>query len=163
MQAMRERGSKMAAKRATIVALAAVAAALMLVPGTATATVYCVDATPGNLSDNWSVDPSCKTLSSTIPVALAAAETSPEPDSVLIGPGNYSLPTGVAPSFQQVHYSSSGGNTLQLRGAGADQTKLTMGSTAGVQTGLRISAPAGSSVSRFALRIPANVDSNQDI
>ena len=90
----------------TIAALAGVAAALMLLPAAATATVYCVDNTPGTLSDNSSVDPSCKVATMTIPLALETAQKSAEPDSVLIGPGSFTLPTGAGPSYFELFYES---------------------------------------------------------
>ena len=142
--------------------LAAVAAVLMMFPAGASATVYCVDNTPGTLSDNSSVDPSCKVATMTIPLALETAQKSAEPDSVLIGPGAFTLPVGVGPTYYELYYTSFNDNTLQLRGSGTGSTQLIMGSTTGTQEGLHINAPAGSSIWGFLMTIPKNGDSNHD-
>ena len=130
----------MAARAFTIAVLAA--ATLMLLPAGASATVYCVDNTPGTLSDNSAVDPSCKVATMTIPLALESAQKSAEPDSVLIGPGSFTLPAGAGPTYYELYYNSFNDNAIEIRGSGADATRLTMGSTTGVQKGLRITAPA---------------------
>src|SRR5262245_58977407 len=96
---------------AAIVAATAAVAALAL-PSTASADVYCVDATPGTLSDNHLVDPSCHIAAESIKIALSSAEGSAEADTVLIGPGDYMLPAGVGPNYRELAYSSiNAGNT----------------------------------------------------
>jgi hypothetical protein len=164
MRAKREKGRTMiGVKRLMTAALVPVAAALTLLPAAASATVYCTDNTTGTLSDNFSIDSSCKVATMTIPLALESAQKSAEPDSVLIGPGNYTLPAGVGPSYYELYYNSFNDNTIQIRGAGVDATRLTMGSTTGVQKGIRITAPTGSSISDLRVTIPSNSDANSDI
>jgi hypothetical protein len=131
-------------------------AALLVLPGSAGATVFCVDTTPGVLVDNDSIDPSCEAPQGTLLSALLAAQGQAGTDTVLVGPGSYTLPN--APNETEVHYSSSG--ILHLRGIGDPQ--LTMGGTAGLQTGVSIFAGDGSSVEGLSLRIPANVDPSGD-
>jgi hypothetical protein len=141
------------------VAIAAALAALWSAPG-ASATVYCVDDTPGELADNGAVDPSCETAQATIAAAVTTAESHAGPDSVLIGPGEFTLtPVGSNGAY---YNGVAAENTLQVRGAGAGSTHLTMGSTAGSQVGLWAYGPAGSTLSDFELTIPANSDGTGD-
>ncbi len=124
----------------TIAALAGVAAALMLLPAAASATVYCVDNTPGTLSDNSSVDPSCKVATMTIPLALETAQKSAEPDSVLIGPGSLRC----RPARARATSSSSTNPQRQhpaVEGERPGSTQLIMGSTTGTQEGLHDHGP----------------------
>ncbi|HKZ14379.1 MAG TPA: hypothetical protein VJL81_11085 [Solirubrobacterales bacterium] len=125
---------------------------LFALPGMAGATVFCVDTTPGVLVDNDSIDPSCEAPQPTILSGLAAAQNQAGPDSVLIGPGSYTLPS--APNASEVSYASEG--VLHLRGIG--NPHLTMGSTVGLQSGISIFAGNGSSVEGLSLTIPANAD-----
>jgi hypothetical protein len=126
--------------------------ALFVLPGIAGAAVICVDTTPGNLADNDSIDPSCDTAEPTIGAGLLAAQGQPGTDTVLIGPGNYTLPS--APGETESHYLSS--EVLHLRGIGGPH--LTMGGTTGTQLGMEIVAGDGSTVEGFSLTIPANAD-----
>jgi len=135
-------------------------AALWLATG-ASATVYCVDDTPGELADNGSVDASCETGKATIAEAVTAANSHAGADSVLIGPGEFTLaPSG---NIGVYYYSTEAANTLVLRGSGAGKTHLTMGSTSGYSTGLWLYAPAGSKVGDLELTIPANSDGMGDV
>jgi hypothetical protein len=145
-----------AGKWLTMVVLGA-AAVLMLLPGSAGANVYCVDATPG-LGDNGSVDPSCMTPLATMAEALSAARINAGADSVLVGPGNYTLPNSA--SDELTYSDSTPGNVLTFRGIG--QPHLTMGGTSGDQVGIFVSAVQGSSVEGLTVTIPANSDSNGD-
>ena len=125
---------------------------LFALPGVAGATVFCVDTTPGVLVDNDSIDPSCEAPQGTLLSALLAAQGQPGADTVLIGPGSYTL--AAAPNEAETHYASS--DVLHLRGIG--DPHLTMGGTQGMQTGLSIEAGDGSTVEGFSMTIPANVD-----
>ncbi len=145
----------------TLIAFLVLAAAWCF-PGTAAATVYCVDATPAELADNLAVDASCDAGQETIEAALTTAEGHAGPDSVLVGPGEFTLSPSSGPSKIEAFYSGSGENRLQLRGAGADLTHLTMGSTLETQKGLWVLAPAGSVVSDLRLTIPVNADGGGD-
>lgn len=131
-------------------------AALFALPGTAGATVFCVDTTPGVLVDNDSIDSSCEAPQGTLLSALLAAQGQAGTDSVLVGPGSYTLPN--APNEAEVHYASS--DVLHLRGIG--NPHLTMGGTAGSQSGISIFAGDGSSVEGLSLTIPANADGATD-
>lgn len=134
-------------------------AALWCVPATAGATVYCVDDTPGELGDNLAVDPSCETGVETVAAAITAAEVHAGPDSVLIGPGDFTLPAGSSPSeVEAYYYGGAVDNTIELRGSGIASTHLTMGGTSGNEKGISINAPAGSGVSDFELTIPPGGD-----
>jgi hypothetical protein len=133
-------------KRSLFGALLCALAALVLLPALASATVYCVN----------SSDPSCQTPAATIAAGLLAAETHAGADTVLVGPGNYTLPD--KPNAAEVSYNNTNvGNTIDLRGAG-DATHLTMGGTVEDETGVYLVAPEGSMVERMSLTIPANVD-----
>ena len=137
--------------------------AVVLLAPTASARVYCVDDTPGQLADNFDVDASCQHPIGTIAAALGVAQGHAGPDSVLIGPGHFTLPAlsgepGDAVEAQYLAGPDADGNQIELRGAGRDLTRLTMGSTHGSQVGFEIQAAAGSSLSDFALTIPANAD-----
>ena len=131
------------------------ALALWCVPATASATVYCVDDTPGELGDNLTVDASCETGVATVGAAITAAEVHAGPDSVLIGPGDFTLPAGASPSeVEAYYYGGAPDSTIELRGSGIASTHLTMGGTSGLEKGIWINAPAGSVVSDFELTIP---------
>jgi len=128
---------------------------------TAEAKVLCVDTTPGNLADNLNVDASCEQGKAKIGEALEAAAALPGADSVLIGPGQFPLPS--APDAIEAHYISlTPGNTVVVRGTPGGQTHLTMGGTSGNEWGLAIQAPAGSRVEDLSLTIPANADNTSD-
>jgi hypothetical protein len=135
------------------------ALALWWVPATASATVYCVDDTPGNLGDNLAVDASCETGVAEVSAALTAAEVHAGADSVLIGPGDFTLPAGASPSEVEAYYYSGGAaGPIELRGSGTASTHLTMGGTSGFEKGIWINASAGSVVSDFELTIPPGAD-----
>ena len=110
----------------------------LAVPALASANVYCVDTTPGQLGDNDSIDASCETPKGTIEEALGEASANPGEDSVLIGPGAYALPD--TPNASELLYSDAG--VLHLRGLG--HPHLMMGGTEGSQTGLSVVAGDGS-------------------
>ena len=137
-----------------------IAAVLLLsLPTFASATVYCVDDTPGTLADNDAIDPSCESPVGTVVAALAEAGTHAGADTVLLGPGELTLPA--TPNADEAHYSAGQPeNVLILKGTTG--THLTMGGTAGVQTAFNIAAPAGSRVEGVAVTIPANVDAFGD-
>jgi hypothetical protein len=139
-------------RKAVLLVFCGALGALFALPGTAGATVFCVDTTPGVLVDNDSIDPSCEAPQETLPTALQAAEVHAGTDTVLIGPGSYTLPN--APNATEAHYSGS--DVIHLRGIG--DPHLTMGGTAGLQTGINIYAADGSSIEGLSLTIPANVD-----
>lgn len=142
-----------------VAVLAAALVALWLAPG-ASATVYCVDATPSELADNKAVDASCETAKATIAEAVTTANSQAGADSVLIGPGDFTLaPEGNIGAY---YFSAEAANTIVLRGSGAGKTQLTMGSTTGYETGLWLSAPEGSRVADLELTIPANSDALGD-
>ncbi|MBS1879680.1 MAG: hypothetical protein JST31_09220 [Actinobacteria bacterium] len=133
-------------------------AALFLLPGTAAATVYCVDTTPGDLSDNKSIDASCETGTATLTSGLALAETHPGTDSVLVGPGNYVLAAN--PGGPEANYSEPG-QVVHVRGIGSPH--LTMGGTTGTEYGIAVTGAGGTTVEDLALTVPANSDSNAEI
>lgn len=128
----------------------------LAVPALASANVYCVDTTPGQLGDNDSIDASCETPKGTIQEALGEASANPGEDSVLIGPGAYALPD--TPNASELLYSDAG--VLHMRGLG--HPHLTMGGTEGSQTGLSVVAGDGSSVEGLTLTVPSNVDVKGD-
>jgi len=141
--------------------LLAVCALLSIGAGVAEAKVLCVDTTPGNLADNLNVDASCEQGKAKIGEALEAAAALPGADSVLIGPGQFLLPS--APNAIEAGYNSAtAGNTVVVRGDPSGQTHLTMGGTSGNEWGLAIQGPAGSRVEDLSLTIPANVDGASD-
>jgi hypothetical protein len=146
----------MVVKKGLFLLVLGVLGGLLALPGMAGATVFCVDTDPGVLIDNDSIDPSCEAPQGTILSALLAAQGQAGTDTVLIGPGSYTLPS--APNESEVHYSSGG--VLHLRGIG--DPHLTMGGTQGLQTGMNIFTGDGSSVEGFSMTIPANVDSSGD-
>lgn len=139
-------------RKAVMLVFCGVLGALFTLPGTAGATVFCVDTTPGVLGDNDSIDTSCETPQETLPTALQAAEVHAGTDTVLVGPGSYTLPS--APNAAEAHYAGS--DVIHLRGIGTPH--LTMGGTAGSQSGINIFAADGSSVEGLSLTIPANAD-----
>ncbi len=142
-------------------ALVAICALLSIGARAAEAKVLCVDTTPGNLADNLDVDASCEQGKAKIGEALEAAAALPGADSVLIGPGQFLLPS--APNAIEAGYNSlAAGNTVVVRGDPGGQTHLTMGGTSGNEWGLAIQGPAGSRVEDLSLTIPANVDGSSD-
>jgi hypothetical protein len=150
----------------TPLAVAAVLVALTaacVAASAASASVYCIDDTPATLADNLGVDASCETGVETIVAALTDAEGHAGPDTVLVGPGEFTLAPASLPSKIEAYYNGNGENSLQLRGAGSGLTQLTMGSTESSQKGIWINAPAGSTVSDLGLTIPANADGGGDI
>lgn len=141
--------------------LVAICALLSIGARVAEAKVLCVDTTPGNLADNLNVDPSCEQGKAKIGEALEAAAALPGADSVLIGPGNFQLPS--APGAIEAHYNSlTPGNTVVVRGDLSGGTHLTMGGTSGNEWGLAIQGPTGSRVEDLSLTIPANADGTSD-
>jgi hypothetical protein len=141
--------------------LVAICALLSIGARVAEAKVLCVDTTPGNLADNLNVDASCEQGKAKIGEALEAAAALPGADSVLIGPGDFLLPS--APSGIEAHYNSATpGNTVVVRGDPSGGTHLTMGGTSGNEWGLAIQGPAGSRVEDLRLTIPANADTTSD-
>ena len=143
-------------RKAVLLIFCGALAALFALPGSAGATVFCVDTTPGVLVDNDSIDPSCEAPQGTILSALLGAQGQAGTDTVLVGPGSYTLPN--APNEAEVHYASS--DAVHLRGIG--NPHLTMGGTAGLQSGVKIFAGDGSSVEGLSLTIPANADASGD-
>jgi hypothetical protein len=146
----------MPARKQLVALLVAALAALAILPAAASATVYCVDTTPGELADNDAIDPSCETPSETVGTAVAAASASgAEADTILIGPGEYTLSPN--PGGSEVYYfSANPANTVVIRGLG--EPHLTMGGTEGMQTGIYLTAPAGTAIDDLRLTIPANAD-----
>ena len=57
-------------RKAVLLVFCGALAALFVLPGTAGATVFCVDTTPGVLTDNDSIDPSCEAAQPTLLSAL---------------------------------------------------------------------------------------------
>jgi hypothetical protein len=143
-------------RKAVLLIFCGALAALCVLPGSAGATVFCVDTTPGVLVDNDSIDPSCEGPQPTLDSALLAAQGQAGTDTVLVGPGSYTLPN--APNETEAHYASS--DILHLRGIG--NPHLTMGGTGGMQKGIAIYAGDGSSVEGLSLTIPANADGGGD-
>jgi hypothetical protein len=142
-----------------LICVLVVAAMLMVLPTLASATVYCVDDTPGVLGNNDEIDPSCESAVATVAAALTEAGAHAGADTVLLGPGELALPS--APGANEASYSTGeAANVVIVRGT--KTTHLTMGGTAGVQTGFSIDAPAGSRLEGFAVTIPANVDGSGD-
>jgi len=133
-------------------------AALLLLPGTAAAKVYCVDTTPADLANNNSIDASCDTATTTLTKGLELAEINPGTDSVLVGPGDYTLPAkanGIEANYNEP------GQIVHVRGIGSPH--LTMGGTTGSERGVSVIGAGGTTVEDLALSIPANVDGNSDI
>jgi hypothetical protein len=95
--------------RVLLSAAAAVAAAAALAPAGAGAATWCVPATG---ADGCAGDH----VSASVAAAVAAADTAPGPDTVLIGAGVHNLGDGV----------SVGSETTELVGAGRDETVLTV-------------------------------------
>jgi hypothetical protein len=143
-------------RKALVLIVSGALVALFALPAMAGATVFCVDTTPGALGDNDSIDPSCEAPQPSILSGLLAAQNQVGSDTVLIGPGSYTLPS--APNESEVHYSSS--DALHLRGIGGPH--LTMGGTEGMQAGVSIFAGDGSTVEGLSLTIPANVGGATD-
>jgi hypothetical protein len=143
-------------RKAVLLVFCGALAAMFALPGSAGATVFCVDTTPGVLVDNDSIDPSCEGAQPTLSSALGAAQGQAGTDTVLVGPGSYTLPN--APGEAEVHYASV--DAVHLRGIG--DPHLTMGGTGGMQTGVKIFAGDGSSVEGLSLTIPANADGAGD-
>ena len=143
-------------RKALVLIVCGALVALFALPGMAGATVFCVDTTPGVLVDNDSIDASCEAPQPTIKSGLLAAQNQAGTDTVLIGPGSYTLPS--TPNEIEAAYSSEG--VLHLRGIG--DPHLTMGGTAGMQTGIDIRAGDGSTVEGLSVTIPANSDGSTD-
>jgi large repetitive protein len=127
-------------------AIGCAVAGLLAAPGLANAVVYCVP--------NATIDPSCQSGQSTITAALAAAQASTgTADTVRIGTGSFPV---------NDTYTGTATNTVQIIGAGAGLTQLTLATTAGNARGLTVIAPSGSTVSDLEMTIPVNADSFGD-
>ena len=145
--------------RPGLLAASALSLLVMLVIGAApaSATVFCVDAA-GSMEAN-SIDASCETPKAAIQEALNAAAANAGEDTVLIGPGDYTLPAKA--NGNEVEYvSATPGNVVHVRGVG--DPHLTMGATTATQAGLQVTAPAGSTVESLRLTVPANEDGGGD-
>ncbi len=142
-----------------LICVLALAAMLLALPTFASATVLCVDDTPGTLADNDDIDASCESPVATVAAALTQAGAHAGADTVLLGPGELALPS--VSGGDEAHYASAeAANVLVLKGT--SDTRLTMGGTAGVQTAFNIAAPAGSRIEGLTVTIPANVDAFGD-
>jgi hypothetical protein len=142
-----------------LICLLSLAALLLAVPAFASADVYCVDDTPASLGDNDDIDPSCETGVATVAAALTEAVIHAGTDTVLLGPGELALPS--TPGTTEAQYTAADpADVLVLRSTGG--TQLTMGGTTGAQTGVSVSAPAGSRVEGLGVTIPLNADNQGD-
>jgi hypothetical protein len=137
----------------------AVLAAMTTVPTLAGATVYCVDAA-GSLKTAKGIDPSCETAQTSIGAALNAAAAHAGEDTVLVGPGSYTLPAKPGGGAEVEYENTNAGNLLHLRGI--ERPHLTLGSTLDNQTGIKVEATAGSTVEGLRLTIPPNADGTSD-
>jgi hypothetical protein len=140
-------------------AVFAVLAALTVAPTVAGATVYCVDAA-GSLKTAKGIDPSCETAQTSIQAALNSAAMQAGEDTVLVGPGSYTLPAKPGGGAEVEYVNTNSGNLLHLHGI--ERPHLTLGSTQESQTGIKVEATAGSTVEGLRLTIPPNVDGTSD-
>lgn len=144
-------------RRATL-ALALAAVGATSTAGAAGAATYCVGpvADPGVCSGA----PADATPAA-LQAALDSAEATPQPDTVLIGPGTYVAPTSSGFSYNA---AAVPGNSVDISGAGAGATILTQASTAGIAYVLDVGGPTGDAtrVRGLSILIPAPADPKGD-
>jgi hypothetical protein len=143
-------------RRISTLTAAAATAAVLAFPSLASAEVYCVDDTPGDLTNNNSIDPSCQTPVDTIGHALGTAQsTAGVADTVRIGAGSYSVPPQ--------SYSGTGVNSVDIIGSGSGITTWTMQNSSGFTTGLDLDDPGTPILRDLTLSIPDDAEATTDI
>lgn len=151
---MAMRGSRHTGRRATTALTAGLICAGMALaasPAFAVSETYCFPDT--------SVDPSCDDGSGSLQGVfnLAANDTPADHDTILLGAGAFDVPGN-----QGYNEGAEAGNTVEIRGAGASNTVLTLQDTSGMKFALGFTAPAGSTLSDLGIVVTAADDGNGD-